>query len=817
VALGLLVLGGASARGQDEPEPLRLEGLFPGGARASVTESWGTLQFTVENRSGAAKLARVVVFYPNRPDLQYVRDLWVPAHTRRTSWLTLGPAPEQPRELSREIAYQLFDRTDGTSREVRGRDPERLVTRAVIYNRREPTTALYLDSGPTADEPDPLDDPDSPDSESVQLVRTFRESRGLSDRVSIVRERYLPAGAEALDGIDHFVLAGNRLASDPVGRRALRQWVLNGGTLWVLLDRVDPDVVAPILGEGLRFQIVGRTGLTTLRLRTEKQDRNGAEPREFDRPVELVQVALSGSETVLFEANDWPATFSQSLGHGRIIFTTLGARGWYRPRTPRDPRSRFDRARDLPVAMGALELVAWHIQPERKPEELRTDDLGPLLRAEIGYELVGRRTAGIILAAFLVGLLAVALVLRRSRAPEVIGLGAPALAVAASVAFVIVGTSARSAAPPTAAAVAIVSVAPDTREERWRGLFAVYNPQSGAVELSARHGGLVDFDQAGLEGATRRRVETDLDTWHWENLSFPAGVRVGPFRSTGPTLVAARARFGATGLDGHLSTGALRNPADAVLQTRSGTILAVQLEADGSFHVNSSDVLPSGQYLPGTVLTDRQQRRQDLYRRFFAVSKSAEGPDRDRLFVWAQTDELPFVVPGATRTVGTALLIVPIEYQSTGAGSVSVPTGFLPFAAIVDGHRWAPKLDERSEPTRLRLRFQVPEWVRPFTVERAVLHARVRAPGRKFSVLGVADGQTVPIQEQLAPTGPIRIEVTDPRFLRTDPEGGLFFELVVSERIDSDGREKPIGVQEQPLMWEIETLGLEVVGRGTEK
>jgi hypothetical protein len=344
----------------------------------------------------------------------------------------------------------------------------------------------------------------------------------------------------------------------------------------------------------------------------------------------------------------------------------------------------------------------------------------------------------------------------------------------------------------------------------------VYNPESGTVQLSSRHGGLVDFDQSGLEGAARRRVETDLDTWHWENLSFPAGVRVGPFQSTGRTEVSALARFGATGLEGHLRTGAFRNPADAVLQTRTGAILAVRLDADGAFHVDSGDVLPPNQYLPGAVLTDRQQRRQDLYRRFFAGSKSTEGPDRDRLFVWAETDELPFIVPGAARTVGTVLLIVPIQYESTGAGSVTIPTGFIPFTAIADGRSQAPKL-EHSEPTRMRLRFQVPEWVRPFTVERAVLHARVRAPGRKFSVLGVADGQPVPIQEQLGLVGPMRVEVTDPRFLRTDPDGGLFLELVVSERIGPDGRESPIGLREQPLMWEIEALGLEVVGRGAGK
>ena len=71
-----------------------------------------------------------------------------------------------------------------------------------------------------------------------------------------------PPLPEAFDGIDHLVLASNRLADDPVGVRAVRQWLMRGGRLWVLLDRVDPDVLAPLLGDALDFQVVDRVSLT---------------------------------------------------------------------------------------------------------------------------------------------------------------------------------------------------------------------------------------------------------------------------------------------------------------------------------------------------------------------------------------------------------------------------------------------------------------------------------------------------------------------------------------------------------------------------
>ena len=261
LALSFSALSVASA--QDEPEPLRLEGLVPFGGRTSVTEAWSTLRFTIENRGPTARDARVVIFYPERRDVQFGRDVWVPGQSRITSWIPIGPAPAYPSELRRDFSYMFFDRTGGAVRPLSPTEPEKIPTRAVAYRKREPTTAIVVDAVEgEADDPDPLASPDSPTSQSVLLTRTFRHARGLSENVSLILGRELPPTPEALDGIDHLVLAGNRLAADPAGRQAMRHWLLKGGTIWVMLDRVDTDVVAPILGDGLRFRVVDRTSLT---------------------------------------------------------------------------------------------------------------------------------------------------------------------------------------------------------------------------------------------------------------------------------------------------------------------------------------------------------------------------------------------------------------------------------------------------------------------------------------------------------------------------------------------------------------------------
>jgi hypothetical protein len=140
------------------------------------------------------------------------------------------------------------------------------------------------------------------------------------------------------------------------------------------------------------------------------------------------------------------------------------------------------------------------------------------------------------------------------------------------------------------------------------------------------------------------------------------------------------------------------------------------------------------------------------------------------------------------------------------------------------------------------------------TLERALLHAKVRIPGRRFIAKGFADGGEIPIFDTENPLDPIRLEIVDPRILQLDPDGGIHLKVQISEQIgkqargngwsgqlQSDGREPsqlpikggqarpgekttPTGTpninqkgeplkSESDLAWRIESIGLEVIGR----
>src|SRR5207302_148354 len=109
----VLSLSLPAAAQQPETERFRVAALLPGGARTSLTESWGRLDFEITNQTDSDRQGRVLVYYENQPDVQYGRDVWVPAHATIASWLPIGPAPPSGPVAGRELRLVLYDMTGG--------------------------------------------------------------------------------------------------------------------------------------------------------------------------------------------------------------------------------------------------------------------------------------------------------------------------------------------------------------------------------------------------------------------------------------------------------------------------------------------------------------------------------------------------------------------------------------------------------------------------------------------------------------------------------------------------------------------------------
>jgi hypothetical protein len=804
-------------RAQDHaPTTLRVGDFNPLGIRFSATESWGTFGFEVTNLTDQERQARVVAFFPERPDARFGRDIWVPAHATIKSWMLVGPPGKETPGSSCQVQVLLFDRTDGTDRRILPTNDERPFTKGVLYRKREEFTAVVLDEDlPPTMTFGQLPQPDSNDDEANALTLVIRSVNRWSSFVQRVYPDSLPLSAEAYNGVDHLVISSPRIGRDPAGLRTLRQWVERGGRVWVMLDRMDPEVIAPLLGEALDFQVVDRVSLTTTKLEGQADGANERAPRvmQHDRPVDFARVLLPREERPAYTVNGWPAWFMRRVGRGKVIFTTLGPRAWYHARDlSQDPRSFYDEYSRLPVAEPALEAAARELQRQPEEDPFKVDAFKPMLVDEIGYSVVGRGWVAFVAGSFLLGAILIGLFLRRSGRPEMFGWLAPVAALGAAAVFVGLGESARRSAPATMAVGQVVDADAGTPEAAARGLLAMYRPDNGRVEAGAQQPGLYELDMSGIQGQTRTLMLTDIDSWHWDNLSLPAGVRFAPFWTTIETgePISAVGRFGPDGVEGRLTAGVFRDLGDAILTAQNGRNLAVRLQDDGAFSARTQDVLAPNQFLAGAVLSDRQQRRQEIYREFLKRSPTGRGETRPMLLAWGNAIDMRYSVAADARTAGSALLVVPVRLERPASGArITVPGSLIPCERIMD-NRPTRLIPGGSTKADLHLRFQLPPSVLPLKIERARVVLKIDAPSRRVAIRGYSDGGPVELSHADSPLDPIHVDIPD-KFLQLDAQGGLHLNVTVGGPADDSGRNaREPSIDEK---WQIEYLEMEISGR----
>jgi hypothetical protein len=721
-----------------------------------------------------------------------------------------------------ELQALIYERTGDKERLLLPRTEERVRSRMISYQPREPVTSLMMDVFRPEDVHTgrgiKVKPPDT--EEIVDLVRAFRGSRALSEHVRLIQDEFLPPTMGAFDGVDHFVLATRRLADDPPGQIALGRWLEHGGRLWVMLDRADPDAVAGILGGDPGFHVVGRTSLTQVRIDPSDQGRADSEStiREFEKPVDFVRVEPGPQFTVLHRVNGWPASFVRNFGQGKLLMTTLGARAWCRPRTDEDPESPFDIIADVPVLMPAMEYLSQQLQPgaaptfpSYSPGTVEGDAFAPVVAGDIGYSIVGVGTASMIFGGFLLMLLILAFGLRKWGRLEMLSWVGPVAALSTGLAFMTIGEASRRAVSPTVAVVQRIAVNPRSPEASVAGLLGFYKPDGGAAEISTVSGGLLELDMSGLEGQTRRFVTTDIDHWHWENLTLPAGVRLGSYGAVAPTgdPISCVARFGPKGLEGKFSAGRLHGLGDVLIQAPSRRAFSVLLSPDGTFSVSENNLLAPNQFVAGAVLTDDQQRRQAIYRRLLTDSRSQRHGDDVMLYAWTDSIPAPFDFGSQLRSVGSALISLPLEFgQTPPETEVTVPRGFILYRRILEAGPTQPNLEGQAAIDQ-HLRFQMPPSVLPFHVAKARLWAKVEAPSRRFSVSGHSKKGLVQLRSDFSPVEPLQIEITRDDLLTLDEQGGLHLDIALS---DADP-----ALDEQTPKWSIQTLELEVVGKTSKK
>ncbi len=812
--------------------PIRSGG---GGIYTYIPEKWGVIALDVTNPLDEPREVLSTTYIDNNTTLQYGRRIWIPARSQLKTWHPLLLPKLSPERAGKFEFHSLIPEAGNAGESLTREESGQMLHSGIFPAQgRMPVTGMITSLEPST--PDEV-------NWAYDLVVAVRYEQRLSRRLDHLGDHFFAPDDVSLGLLDHLVIADDRVLEDPAGLAAIRRWVHGGGRLWVMASQVHPQVLERILGDEWSFQVVDRVGLTTVRI--EPIVEQGMPPRietEYDQPVDLVRVVASGVE-VSYTVNGWPAAFWKPLGAGKILVTTLAPEGWMRARlasdpqpAPAGPEGPSDSAFFPLPPMADLASVLFERKAERKTI---AQALEPQAGQYVGYSIPSRGLIVGLLAGLAGAVTLAGLWLARRGTLEHLGWLSPGLAVLIAGVLFVAGGRNRHAIPALEAAVDFVDVIPGTDDVRSEGAVAFYNPESSPAVVGSVRGGRLTPDMTGLEGTTRRMIWTDLDAWHWENLTLGDGQRMGLFVQSGtlPHRIEARATPDHRGLAGRITLPGATDPGDAVLATRFGRI-GVAIKANGEFEASADDVFAPDQFLAAELLEDEQDRRRETYRRVLPEYFQARPSSPPLVFFWARTQAARFQFDEGRKLLGSSLYAVPLTLERPVSGTVvRLPAPLLPFRKALqpDGTPSSPIWDNRTnefqkrdKPGALWLNFRLPAELIPVELTRARLTVQVTGPVGRFEVFGLRNagrgtaaegrGAAKPHAEARSievwrdPVGSRTFEIVDKSVLQTTDDGGLILGFLAG---DADRPELTLSPEHEGTKanyWRIEQVALELVG-----
>lgn len=760
---------------------------------------WGIVSTDVANPTQDETETLATLAFEHDTGLQFGRRIWIPPGAKHSTWFPVRPPTDLPLE-SGPLRTQslLFDISDSPPRPIAATDGRLHQEGLLSIQSTGPLTAVIMDED---------------DEDVLTAVTAMRLDRNLSKRAIVLEEHVQLPVVEALEALEQLVISSDRIAGDPAACLAIRHWLHRGGHLWFLLDQVDPETVAAVLGDAFDGVIVGRLDLTDLQIIATTGPAAGRdEPaRHFEQPVELVRL-LAADAQISHTVQGWPAALWKNVGRGKILLTTVASRGWLRPRTAEDLVLQDPEGTATSLAAEPFRDLAFQFfSPPPSPALLATD-LETFVTGQIGYQIINRRWVTGVLGTFCFVLLGSGLWLNHNRRLEHIGWIGPLLAVGAAVLLAVQGRASRQAVPPTIGIGQFVQTTTHSDEAQLSGLLVLYSQESQNQELGTRQGGMFWPDRGAQAGTIQRIVWTDREAWHWENLMLPPGLRQAPFEQSQKLKLplVATATFGPDGLVGQLQTGPFTDTADTLIALPTRGHLAARFAQSGGFAAGADEVLAPGQYISGNLLSSQQQRRRAVYERLLSPRAEFSYPLEPTLLTWAPPLELGFVLPDEAQRIGDALIAIPLQFETPQPGTmVKVPAPLIGYRAVgretsatYDNERrqWLGPFTENSQTV---LRFQLPDAVLPLQIERAVCWIDMNAPSRHLEVLAYENGEPVSLVSQPNPLGRLRVEIDRPELLQLDAEGGLLLGLTIGTAPGTSSS----------LAWKIDDIQLEVHGQ----
>ena len=770
---------------------------------------WNLMRFTLENPNDREVDLHVAIYFDVDPTLQYGRRIQIPPLTRIRVWMPIR-TPDPKHIVARSFPYRILVRSLGDSTGLlRNEDGSLQLEHTLQIESDEKATGIIHRFPPRR----MLDTVlvDDPEVSSLDLMQTGRYQQRLRRNWRTLNRGFAASGELGLDGLAQLIVSDNQLLEDPEGLEAVRRWLNSGGKLWVMLDKVDSQLLEMLLGDIYQGRELESVELSSL----DFLDPKGVsiEHRELDVPVIMKRILIDSVE-VDYSVDGWPAAFWIDCGRGKVLVTTVGANAWLRPRTSDDRKSRAGEGWDTgQVALDPLVNISTKFF---SPPTFLNSAL-PLFTDQIhqfiGYRIPTRQSVvGILLTYSLLTFL-IAAVLWRKKRMVLFGVLGPLMAITAGGAITLVRPASQNM-PSLAVSAEIVTPIPGTDDFRSEGIVGLYSADSSVTQLSGSSGGWVLPDLTSYPGGIRSLNYSGPMNWEWDGLRSTPGFRIGKFYQSGQSGRAeAIATFDEQGITGQLQLPEKLKPEDAILITQQGRI-GVKLTDDYHFTAHLNDTLSDGQYLAAKLMGDEQRRRSEIVKLLSTDSNKPWNSKQPQLLLWTKPWGLSFDFGENIQQQGNALVVMPIRFERPSAGSqFIIPAAIIDYREVIgpDEHpfggiyaNYKREWLEKKGHSQSWLSFQIPHALLPIKPSRVHIEIDVSGPVGQLELSGWNGTSRMKLKSWDQPVGKLKGTLGDASSLWITPKGQLL--LFLSAGVNNN-EVNPDRLITTPR-WKIESLNL---------
>lgn len=765
--------------------------------------AWSMVSAQLENPDATAAEARVGLRFESVSNVQYAVRAWLPAESRRRVEWPVKPLVVPAGARGLELEGRLILDREGS--EVSAGAAERGLL--PLITRRHLTMQLIR-----------------PEDEAArELVSRLRAGQTDSAPVGL-RSEAAPVLPEVWDLVDTLVIGqGARL--DPMQSQAIRAWVQRGGRVWIQLGPETDTLAADLFGSAWTVSLIGerRPMAVTFSRPAAGSSDESAETQVVSAGSGVFShwVVEAPGYQVLQKADGQPTVLRRSVGRGQVQVTTLSPAAWL-TLLDADGKGDSPALQPLesfwPVVAGTARGSATERGATRVPGSHYVHD-------QIGYQVLDRQVVALILGGLLVLLLVLgALASLRGRMEWAAGAGV-LLSLGVAGGIVAIGLSHQRRVPTTLASVDWVETSVGQPFLQARSISAIYRRTGLPPQpVVAGVGSVPQLTEAMRSGRLLRVTWEDRDRWTLQGLDLAEGAvqwlassssqplpaaGAGAYFELSPPTRGDRLTGRVVGID------ALDVPAtalsDGLLAFPSGRLAPV-VTPDGQWAFQGGAPLPPGDYIGGTMRSDRQVSRGEVYQQWLTQPQLLSEP---RFLAWVDQGLAPMIgLPEVAieEQRRSTILSLPVVWARPAVGQeVSVPAVAMPMgvARSSSNRALSGTLFDASSGTWITgltsgqtvvMSFQIPADLWPLEVTGATLHARLQAPGREYEVVTYRRERMVPLASGRDAAGRIDVPLEASALPEVTDDGRILIGLRINESADS-------------RLWGLEDLGVSIQGR----